>query len=1128
MSNKVQFDNSIDGFVNLHLHTSYSLLDGLSKPEDVVKKVVSLNQKSLAVSEHGNVFSSVKVHKLAKENNIKHIYAMEAYVTENRFIKDKNNKYYHLTILAMNEQGRLNLNKLASLGYIEEHFYFKPRIDHELLKIHNEGLIVLSGCLAGELQRKLTGGRYDEENFSIEESGIEEARKVIKWYRSVFGDRYFLEIQAHRDPRQQMVNRAIVDLANEFGIDYVVTTDSHYTEEDDKELHDIFIQIGTNKEFGETYTDCFIMSSQQVYDRLPSLTPEEREKAIRQSLIISDMCNVTLPLSEPIVPHVPIPEEFESELKYLQHLINKGWVRRGINKKSKDEIQIYKERLMYEFNAISKMGFEGYFLLVDSYVNSVERRGIARGSSGGSLIAYLLGITELDPIPYGLYFERFIDVSALDDLEKGIITRSELKIPDVDSDFAPSDRDKVIDFIVDRYGQEKFASIGQFGFLWDKSAIKDVGKVLNIPFSETNKITQELGDMTIEFARDSGSLKSWFKKYPKLFEYAEKIAGTPKSFGIHPCGRIISIENIDYYTAVAINNGTVVFQGDMDDTDDLGLVKVDILGLNSLDIIYDTLDLINEDYDYISPSKMDFKDEKVLNLFRNGETASVFQFESVGMKDTLRQVKPDGIEDLGVCNALFRPSSIKYIEHYAKRKHGEEEISYLHPDLEDILGETMGIWVFQEQMISLAKLSGMKSPDTVRKAIGKKRFDLMVKVRDELFDGLRKRGWDEEQLNTLWQDMIDFSSYSFNKSHAIAYAQTAFQMAKLKAYHPLEYMVSVLNNTYDNKTDLATYINECKRMGIKILPPDINKSQGLFTIEDGAIRFGLLGIKSIGEPTIKLINRIKELNNGEEFKSFEHFYKFAYTKSNEVIVKDLEGNPIEFALDEMIPRDATINLIKAGAFGNNKNELLETYAELTYTPLKYKERKTVPSKADIEKAGIKMTQAQYEDKSIRHKIFADFKYQQYLEKDAKRKQKHVDDFASKYISDEEFYEFDTMSCYITSSPFDKYLKYIHDLYSYEDGSNKILIVGTILTKEVKKSSRGGQYAKLSLVTPYGIYQGKCYSEQYSEYKNLLNKGETIVMLAKRSKDEFVLSKMRTFDDWKQAIERKKARKNKNK
>lgn len=623
--------------------------------------------------------------------------------------------------------------------------------------------------------------------------------------------------------------------------------------------------------------------------------------------------------------------------------------------------------------------------------------------------------------------------------------------------------------------------------------------------------------MTIEFARESGALSEWFKKYPKLFEYAEKIAGVPKSFGIHPCGRIISIEDIEYYTAVAINDGTVVFQGDMDDTDALGLVKVDILGLKSLDIIYDTLEMIGKDYDYISPSKMDFKDEKVLSLFRNGETDSVFQFESIGMKDTLRQVYPDGIEDLSVCNALFRPSSIKYIEHYAKRKRGEEEITYLHPDLENILGETMGIWVFQEQMITLAKLSGMKSPDTVRKAIGKKRFDLMVKVRDELFDGLRKRGWNEEQLQTLWKDMVDFSSYSFNKSHAVAYAITAFQMAKLKAYHPLEYMTAVLNNNYDSKEDISRYINECKRMGIKILPPDINKSKGKFTIEDGCIRFGLIAIKGIGEPTINLIEKARKLNGNKDFNSLESFYNLFKEKSQETKSEDII---------EMIPTDAIINLIKSGAFGENKNELLNKFAELTYEPLKFKERTSVPSKKDLEKAGIFLTEEEYKNKDLKIKVYNDYKYNQYKEKETERRQKHIEDFIKKYVGDERFYEFDTMACYLTKSPFDDYLKNIKDLYSYKDGATKILVVGTILEKTIKKSSNGGQYAKLTLVTPYGIYQGKCYSSQYKEYKELLNKGDTVVILATRSKDEFIVSKMRTFDDWQQAIERKRRLKNK--
>jgi DNA polymerase III subunit alpha len=1109
-----------DDFVNLHLHTAYSLLDGMSKPEDVIKKVASLKQTAVAVTEHGNVFSAVKVHKLAKKENIKHIYGAEFYITEDRFVKDKDKKYYHLTVLAKNEQGRLNINKLASLGYLEG-FYFKPRIDHRILKQYSEGLIVLSGCMASELQQALAGGKIGDGDIEITGKNKEEAKRVIRWYRETFGSDYYLEVQAHRDYRQQKLNRAIIDLANEMGIEYVATTDSHFVEEDDLELHSIFIQIGQNREAGETYEDTFIMSAKEVYDRLDSLTPEEREVAIRNSLAIADKCNVTLPLSEPIIPHVPIPEGFDSEMVYLKELINQGWKRRKINKKeNKDE---YYKRLMYEFDAITKMGFEGYFLLVDSYVNSARRRGIARGSSGGSLVAWLLGITDVDPIKFGLYFERFIDVGQLHLLESGKITRKELKVPDVDSDFGASDREKVVEFIINRYGADKFASIGQFGYIWDKSAIKDVGRVLNIPYAVTNQITQQLGNMTIEYVREAGMFREWFEQYPKLFEYAEKIAGLPRSFGVHPCGKIVSIKEKEFYTAVASNDGTVVYQADMDDLEDLGLVKVDLLGLKSIDVIYDTLEMIGKGYEYIAPDTLDFSDENILALFREGRTDGIFQFESVGMKETLRQVNPDGIEDLAVCNALFRPASMKHIEHYAKRKRGEEQYEYLHPDLEKILSKTYGILVFQEQLIEIAWLANMKNPDKIRKATAKKKMDLMKECRDELFDGLSKRGWTQQQLDTLWEIMIDFASYSFNKSHAVAYAIIAWQMAKLKVYHPIEFMTALLNSKIGKIEEVSHYISECKRMGITVEVPNINDSQGQFIIKDGKILFGLLAIKGIGEPTVKLIEDMRKMHE-LPFDSFEQFYKYMVEMSNHLIGVDAEGNEI-YAL-EMMPTDAIINLIKSGAFGSNKDELLTKLAEMTYTPLKWKPRASTPSKSDFVKAGITISDEDFKDKELRLTIFNNFKYEEHLKKDEERKLKHINSFTEKYVGDAEFYEFDSMGVYLNVSPFDKYMRFIKDFYTYPDGTDKVLVVGTIIWKEVKKSSKGGQYAKLQVLTPYGVVQAKAYSSQYSEYKKWLDKGQTIVVLAKRSKDEAIISKLKTFEEWKEIIDKKIEAKNK--
>lgn len=417
-------------FVNLHLHTAYSLLDGMSRPEDVIGKVKSMKQAGFAVTEHGNTFSAVKMYQLAQKDSLKFIFGCEFYICEDRFEKNKDKKYYHLTVLAKNEQGRLNINQLVTKGYLEG-FYFKPRIDFNLLKEHGEGLIVLSGCMASEIQQNLAGGKIGDGEIVITSGNIERAKEVARRYRNAFGDDYYMEVQSHRDHRQQRLNRAIVDIATELGIEYVGTADSHFVEEKDFELHNIFIQIGQNREAGETYQDTQIQSEQEAWTLLhPAMTDEECDNAIITTKKILDKCNVHIPLSAPLIPHVEVPFEFKSEDEYLKNLCNKGWMTRGINKLDKELQKQYKERLMFEYSAITDMGFTGYYLLVHGYANSVERRGIARGSGGGSLVAYLLNIVDIDPIKYGLYFERFIDVGQLDLLKEGVIDAKELKIPD--------------------------------------------------------------------------------------------------------------------------------------------------------------------------------------------------------------------------------------------------------------------------------------------------------------------------------------------------------------------------------------------------------------------------------------------------------------------------------------------------------------------------------------------------------------------------------------------------------------------------------------------------------------------------------------------------------------------------
>ena len=808
----------------IHIHTKYSLLDAIIEPEALVKKCVEQNDKALCVTEHGNVYSNVELYKLCQKYGIKYMYGCEMYICDDVNIKDKDNKYYHLVVIAKNETGRINLNKLVSKS-CNYKYYGKPRIDFEMLTEHKNGLIVLSACMAGEIQSYILQKQYQK------------AKETALKYKALFGDDYYLEYQSHSEPTQQTLNRCIVSFADKLGIKYVVTTDAHYLNKEDQKYHDIFVQIGQARETGEIYNDCYVQSDEEILKICKSTTREENLKAIQNTNEIADKCNVELPLSAPIMPHVPIPSNCKSELDYLKQLCIKGWHNKKISSKpNKDE---YKKRLTYEMNAIEKMGFEGYFLLVDSYCNSVKRRGIARGSAGGSLVCYLTNITDIDPIEFGLYFERFIDVGALGLLEQGKITKKQLKIPDVDSDFSPSDRDKVLQFVIDKYGKDKVVSLGAFQYIRAKGAIKDIGRVLDIPFEITNAMTSQLNNETISEALELGLLDNYKNKYPKLFEYAEHLAGLPKSFSAHPCGKVVAMNEVIYYNAIDINDdGLVVLQGDMHTADDLGLIKADFLGLRTIDVIYDTLDMIGKDYEYIAPHNINFNDKKVLKNFRDGFTSGVFQFESTGMQGTLKKIECNSIYDLTVANALYRPGSMKYIDNYANRRKGLEDYEFLHPDLEPILKDSYGIIVFQEQLIEIGRLAKLSNPDELRKATAKKKAELLDKIKPELFNGLSNRGWIKEQLDALWESMLDFAKYSFNKSHAAAYAIIAYICMYLKTYHPKEFMCAWINSVSNNIDKISECITEAKRLNIPIYFGKYNNCSSVTIVYKDGIMLG--------------------------------------------------------------------------------------------------------------------------------------------------------------------------------------------------------------------------------------------------------------------------------------------------
>lgn len=1204
--------------VHLHVHTKYSLLDGMMHIEDIATRLKEIGQDTIAITEHGNLYSNVEAYSKLSKEGIKVINGCEVYICDDVNVNNKDNRYYHLILLVKNEIGRLNLNWLVSQSTLHK-YYGKPRIDFEMLKSRHDGLICMSACMVGEVAKALRNG-----NEVL-------AEQVALKYKNLFGDDYYIEYQAHMVDEQQELNKKLINLAVKLGIKYVVTCDAHYVREEDQKYHSVFVQVGSSREAGEVYDDCYLQSEDDVIKKCAS-TMEYTSNAIATTHEIANKCENTIPLSAPIIPHFPVPAPYKSELEYLKFLCNDGLKKKGFMKWNMDQWntymtdkiyaedgtyverklvdfnsvreiqQKYVQRARYEMNALEAMGFEGYYLMVHSYVNAARRRGIARGSGGGSLLAYLCGIVDIDPIKYGLYFERFIDVGAIDLLKDGTITKKELKIPDFDVDFAPNDREKVVQFVVNKYGEDNVVSLGQFSYLWAKGAIKDIGRVLGIPFEITNEITKNLDGESIEEALDNGALDSYKDKYPQLFEYASRLSGLPKSFGVHPCfpkdslvltdngykfiqdittndkvwthnsryqpvistsvsdtkelvvidtcgtlpikctpnhqfyvkhrtqrqpkkysepmwveakdikktdmvalpinnndsviyfknvptynenfwwivgryigdgwlrkkydnrndrvvticcnkyetteitdvldklqiynywidnertvnkiniankylyefltmfgsgadgkfipnfvidlpinllssfvngylsadgyvdkygannfktvskllvfgmiqcvakvykqscsitiipahndiiegrlihakekytvsfyerktkkarnftegnilwlfvrnttikqsdccvynlsvlddntytvnniavhncGKCITIKEAEYYNAIEWNENknTWVLEGDMHSADDLGLVKADFLGLRTLDVIYDVLDMIGKDYDYIAPHKINMNDPKVWYEFAQGNTNCIFQFESQGMKQMLKDMKCNCMDELSAANALYRPGSKQYIPNYVNRKNGVEKIEYLHPDLEPILKSSYGIIVFQEQLIEIGRLAGLRNPDELRKATAKKKPKLMAKIEPELKNGLMARGWTQKQVDDLWDTILQFAKYSFNKSHSSAYGLTAYITMYLKVYHTAEFFAACINS-YDGDIDnIVKTIQEAKRMNIVVEFSPWRESIGRTICKDGKVILGINTIKGCGSNVADGLQEISKENN---------------------------------------------------------------------------------------------------------------------------------------------------------------------------------------------------------------------------------------------------------------------------
>lgn len=895
-------------FVHLHVHTEYSLLDGAGRVGRLVERAKELGMKSLAITDHGVMYGVVDFYKKAKSQGIKPIIGCEVYVAA-RGRKDRDPKYdsnqYHLVLLVKNETGYNNLIKMVSMGFTEG-FYYKPRVDMALLRQYSEGLVALSACLAGEIPALLMNGSY------------EKAKEVALQYREIFGEEnYYLEIQDHGIQEQILVNQELVRLSKETGIPLVATNDVHYVSREDSKAHDILLCIQTGKTVEDEVRlkfsgeEFYLKSHDEMYE-LFKYAPE----AIENTNKVAELCNMDFVFGQVHLPAFEVPEGFDSN-SYIRYLCYQG-----LEKKYSRLTEEIRERAEYELSVITKMGYADYYLIVWDYVRFAKDHGImvgpGRGSGAGSLVAYGLGITNIDPMKYNLIFERFLNPERI-------------SMPDFDVDFCYERRQEVIDYVIEKYGKERVAQIITFGTMAARGAIRDVGRALNIPYAQVDiiakKIPFELG-MTIGRALEvNPELKRLYEEdgaVKQLIDMSKAVEGMPRHSSTHAAGVVISKKDVTEYVPLQMNDDVVTTQFTMGTLEELGLLKMDFLGLRTLTVIRDTLDLLKAKG--LTPPDMetiDYEDQKVYGMIADGETYGIFQLESNGMTQFMKELKPSNLEDVIAGISLYRPGPMDQIPRYLQNKNNPEKIKYLHPMLEHILQITYGCVIYQEQVMQVFRDLGgysMGRADLVRKAMSKKKADVMAKERVNFINGIEengkiivagcvRNGIPAETASQIFDELAEFAKYGFNKSHAAAYAIVAYQTAWLKYYHPVEFTAALITSVMGSSSKVAEYIMHSKNLHIEVLPPDINESYVKFTVTQKSIRFGLAAVKNVGINAIGSIIRAR--NEKGPFKSLYDFL-----------------NKTDLSL---INKRTVESLIKCGAFdslGAKRSQMLAVFEKL--------------------------------------------------------------------------------------------------------------------------------------------------------------------------------------------------------
>lgn len=1064
-------------YSSIHNHTEYSLLDGFATPEEYLERAKEIGLHAFAVTEHGNEYSWCYFDKLKKKYpEIKIIYGVEFYECFDMNLKDKDNKYFHLIVLAKNENGRKAINRLVTKSYLEG-FYYRPRIDLNSFRELNCGadLVVCSACLASKLAN---------------ENDYDRCTEYINEYKSIF-PYFFLEMQAHKHPDQENYNKKILKLSEDTNTPYIITTDSHAATKEDLYYQSRHVQIAHDAETAsELYEGCYLQTEDEIHAIMDEqIGAEAVNKGLSKTNLIADMIDeVNMPFQSPKLPTFPLPNGFKTNYDYLRHLVDKGWYERGFDKFDKTKQQEYKERIEYELNIIHSMGFDGYFLIVWDFINYAKSQNVmvapGRGSCAGSLVCFTIHITDLDPIKYGLIFERFLNPERI-------------SMPDTDTDV--SDRATVINYLINKYGEDRVCQIINFSYITPVVAIKDVGKILGFKYSEMDKLSKRFSyDSFKECLDKNAELVENNPQYAELFDIAGKLSGRVKTVSCHAGGVGIVDTSINDYMAMKLGgDGEHVIQVDKRIIEEIGIIKFDILGVQTLNMIKEIqTDIGLSEFD-ININNPDFEnDKKSYELLNKALTNGVFQVESAGMKDLLYRLQPDSLGDLSAVLALYRPDSMGALEEYIECKHDTSKVKYIHPDMESILAPTYGCMIYQEQLLDIVRTFGGRSyggADLFRKAIGKKNIELVKAESAKLYQEIIDNGYPENIAKQISDELSTKGGYLFNKSHSYSYAVICFQTAYLKTYYSKYFFKALFNLNKDKAGMINKYILDARQFGVPVLPPNVNKSDMNFSVSDDAILFGLSGIKGIGEKFATVI--INERKDG--FKSFSDFIERVKPQTTQVIA-----------------------LVKSGAIPTkDKRKTLIKYIKSLYEPLKFQPVKSLPTynvlqndwNINIEDFRIGQKKYNYDKEALLMEYNKRKKRVFDLNQET-RFQKHIEK-NKKYLENEQFWEFEALQIFINNNPFDIAYKFLDQFEDVEIG-NKCVIVGIIAKVQKKKDKNKKQFAFVNIYSTFGLVEGIVWHTQLKEYEDLIKNGKQLAwMVKKEDKDKVIVEKVKPYDVW---------------